>query len=50
MMGTTNKYGATMVQTDLFKKHGRNFNKGAAINAGFNYFNFSGGACTSTPI
>ncbi len=37
-----NKHGATMVQTDLFKKHGRNFNKGAAINAGFNWFNFFG--------
>jgi hypothetical protein len=37
-----NKHGATMVQTDLFKKNGRNFNKGAAIQQGFNYFHFMG--------
>lgn len=36
------KHGATCVQTDLFKKNGRNFNKGAAINAGFDYFQFNG--------
>ena len=36
------KHGATCVQTDLFKKDGRNFNKGAAINAGFNYFKYYG--------
>jgi hypothetical protein len=30
-----NKHGAITVQTDLFKKNGRNFNKGAAINAAF---------------
>src|SRR5580693_7111178 len=29
------KHGAICVQTDLFGKNGRNFNKGAAINAGF---------------
>lgn len=37
-----NKYGAMLVQTDLFKKNGRNFNKGAAINAGFAYFQYVG--------
>lgn len=37
-----NKHGATLVMTDLFRKNGRNFNKGAAINAGFNYFQFLG--------
>jgi hypothetical protein len=31
---STNKHGAITVQTDLFKKNGRNFNKGAAINEG----------------
>ena len=36
------KHGATVVQTDLFKKNGRNFNKGAAINAGFNYWQYHG--------
>lgn len=36
------KHGATLVQTDLFKKDGRNFNKGAAINNGFDYFRFYG--------
>lgn len=36
------KHGAMCVQTDLFKKNGRNFNKGAAINAGFNYFQWWG--------
>ena len=36
------KHGATVVVTDLHKKNGRNFNKGAAINAGFNYFQFHG--------
>ncbi len=36
------KHGVTCVQTDLFKKNGRNFNKGAAINAGFNYFQYHG--------
>jgi len=36
------KYGATCVQTDLFKKNNRKFNKGAAINAGFNYFQWHG--------
>lgn len=36
------KYGATCVQTDLFRKNGRNFNKGAAINAGFDYFQYHG--------
>ncbi len=37
-----NKRGAVIVQTDLFKKNGRNFNKGAAINAGFSRFQYNG--------
>jgi glycosyltransferase involved in cell wall biosynthesis len=36
------KYGAICVQTDLFSKNGRNFNKGAAINAGFARFQYHG--------
>jgi hypothetical protein len=36
------KYSATIVQTDLFKKNGRGFNKGAAINAGMDFFQFHG--------
>lgn len=36
------KHSATCVLTDLFGKDGRNFNKGAAINAGFDYFRFHG--------
>ncbi len=36
------KYGAMCVPTDLFKKNGRTFNKGAAINAGFSYFQYQG--------
>lgn len=36
------KHGAFCVQTDLFKKNGRNFNKGAAINAGFGWFQYHG--------
>lgn len=36
------KHGAICVLTDLFKKNGRNFNKGAAINAGFDYFQYHG--------
>lgn len=36
------KHGAFCVQTDLFYKNGRNFNKGAAINAGFDYFQYYG--------
>ncbi|HEV7405164.1 MAG TPA: hypothetical protein VGO11_19630 [Chthoniobacteraceae bacterium] len=36
------KHGAHCVQTDLFKKNGRKFNKGAAINAGFDRFQFHG--------
>ncbi len=36
------KHGAICVQTDLFKKNGRSFNKGAAINAGFDRFQFHG--------
>jgi glycosyltransferase involved in cell wall biosynthesis len=35
-------YGALCVQTDLFSKNGRSFNKGAAINAGFDYFQYNG--------
>lgn len=40
--GVCNKHGVTCVQTDLFYKNGRNFNKGAAINAGFGYFQYHG--------
>jgi hypothetical protein len=36
------KHGAICVQTDLFAKNGRNFNKGAAINAGFSRFQYHG--------
>lgn len=36
------KHGAICVVTDLWKKNGRNFNKGAAINAGFDYFQWHG--------
>jgi hypothetical protein len=36
------KHSVTCVLTDLFKKNGRNFNKGAAINAGFDYFQWYG--------
>jgi hypothetical protein len=39
------KHGATVVLTDLFRKNGRNFNKGAAINAGFDYFQYHGWRC-----
>ncbi len=35
-------YGATCVLSDLFSKNGRSFNKGAAINAGFDYFQYQG--------
>lgn len=36
------KHGAVLVETDLFRKNGRNFNKGAAINAGFDRFQYHG--------
>lgn len=36
------KHGAMMVTTDAFKKNGRNFNKGAAINAGFGWWQYNG--------
>lgn len=36
------KHSVMCVQTDLFKKNGRNFNKGAAINAGFDRFQYHG--------
>lgn len=36
------KHGAICVQTDLFKKSGRNLNKGAAINAGIARFQYHG--------
>lgn len=36
------KHGAICVPTDLFHKNGRQFNKGAAINAGFGYFQYLG--------
>jgi len=39
------KYGAICVQTDLFNKNGRSFNKGAAINAGFGRFQYHGWRC-----
>lgn len=36
------KHGAICVQTDLFAKNGRRFNKGAAINQGFGHFQYFG--------
>jgi hypothetical protein len=36
------KHGAICVQTDLFEKNGRTFNKGAAINAAFARFQYHG--------
>jgi hypothetical protein len=36
------KHGAICVQTDLLKKNGRGFNKGAAINAGLARFQYHG--------
>jgi len=36
------KHGAICVQSDLFKKNGRHFNKGAAINAGMDHFQYHG--------
>lgn len=36
------KHGAICVQTDLFRKNGRRFNKGAALNAGFDRFQYHG--------
>src|ERR1700692_824170 len=36
------KHGAICVQTDLFTKNGRHFNKGAAINAGLGRFQYHG--------
>jgi hypothetical protein len=36
------KHSATCVQSDLFRKNGRNFNKGAAINAGMDCFQYHG--------
>jgi hypothetical protein len=36
------KHGTMCVQTDLFQRHGRHFNKGAAINVGFDRFQFYG--------
>lgn len=36
------KHGVTCCPTDLFGKNGRAFNKGAAINAGMNYFQWHG--------
>ena len=38
-------HGVQLVITDLFQKNGRGFNKGAAINAGFNYFQYHGWRC-----
>jgi hypothetical protein len=36
------KHSVRCVQTDLFDKNGRKFNKGAGINAGFGYFQYHG--------
>jgi len=36
------KHGAICVQTDLFHKNGRRFNKGAALNAGMSRFQYHG--------
>lgn len=36
------KHGVICVPTDLLGKNGRNFNKGAAINVGFNRFQYHG--------
>jgi hypothetical protein len=36
------KHGAICVQTDLFRKNGRAFNKGAALNAGMARFQYHG--------
>ena len=36
------KHSAICVKTDLFKKNGRKFNKGAAINLGFGHFQYNG--------
>ena len=36
------KHGTMCVQTDLFQKNGRNFNKGAALNVGFDRFQYHG--------
>lgn len=36
------KHGAICVQTDLFTKNGRKFNKGAAINAGLSRYQYHG--------
>lgn len=40
--GVAKKHGAICVQTDLFSKNGRKFNKGAAINDGFGHFQYHG--------
>lgn len=36
------KHGAICVQTDLFHKNGRHFNKGAALNSGLSRFQYHG--------
>ena len=36
------KHNAIFVESHLFKLHGRNFNKGAAINQGFGHFQYNG--------
>jgi hypothetical protein len=36
------KHGAICVPTDLVRKNGRQFNKGAAVNAGFSRFQYMG--------
>lgn len=40
--GVAKKHGAVCVTTDLVKKNGRHFNKGAAINAGLSHFQYQG--------
>ncbi len=40
--GVCKKHGAICVQTDLFRKNGRKFNKGAAINSGLSRFQYHG--------
>lgn len=40
--GVCHKHGVICVQTDLFKKNGRSFNKGAAINDGISRYQYFG--------
>ncbi len=43
--GVCKKHGALCVMSDLFEKNLRHFNKGAAINAGMDYFQYRGWRC-----